>query len=59
MREMITTDWGSYLIPENRVQEFKQSKELFDCMDTLNTIKEKHFDETWGDYKIIPARPIW
>ena len=36
-----------------------QSKELFDCMDTLNTIKEKHFDETWGDYKIIPARPIW
>jgi hypothetical protein len=54
MNKMMVTDWASYYIPEDRVEEFNESVELHAMMDMPRWRKEENFDKTWGDFKILP-----
>lgn len=52
---MIVTDWGSYLVPEELLKDFKESLKLNNSLAITLAQKEARFNKRWGEYMIRPA----
>jgi hypothetical protein len=52
----MVTDWGSYIVEEDRIEEFREDEERIYTLDwDKQSAARDLFEEKWGGDLIVPA----